>query len=928
MRRFIAYILMMMTMLSAIIFNTQAVMENKTDAMEYGPGTELVYSLSKRDASIYEQAKYPDIRDNGTQYLSDIDIEKKVMARLDTAGVRNAEVKVVEGKRVGEMESGYQLRVSLSPLSDTELANVKEILGYTGTLSIGTIGDTLVDYDAAGEFFYQDGDIATITYNGTTPYPTLHVKDTDSYDALKKAAQEASDNKVSSMRRFEADDSSSDSTNSDATTVYLWMDKTTDDTYDKAFGTHDTVVMEEVKSKVLAKIDLSNWDSDNLALSITSDLDGNAWTISTARAFVNMLNCTDYGFNINLLYENNISASFGQNALNLTYIICGVVLLVICALLIVFYGLSGLTASVSLLGSILFTFFLSFMLGFEFSVAAIGAGVVIAILSLFISINYFERVKAEMRKGKDVEKANREGYHKSYLVSLDASLVALIFSIFCFLIANGAYKTFFGFIMVGSFFTFLITDYLDKWMNYWLVKDGANSKLPFFSLRPLKAEKKNPKFASADKKHFSHKMLIILPAVAALCLGIGFPLRYSLSDSPKSFFSNSQDFANTYTLNITYRDNVQAYDALSSKENYLEYLVAMGTNDPRIGSYQAISVEDKDSTKITNKAFFYYDSSISNVNVVEKSDEEGNKYYMMYYSINVDRDLNNVLDDSKKSVIQTIQDMMDTDTKVTHENGSITNYSPFNMDSHGDRTTLVVNSYRTYATNVAHTTNNMILMVYLISVFAFVYIFCRYGLNVSLAALTSGTLMATLELGLLSLIPIPFTSYTPIAVLISVIVLNILFIATLGRNKETLKEEKIRKTATLEQRVDIANESAKRSLYISIPVLSIVLIFAISLAFVNKELLGLSLALILFTLLDFVVLYFFSVPFYVYLASHISFKRLSESFAKQREARAAKRKQKKAEEKRVAGPDGIVYVDDGPHETIVPGLNDFRHSGD
>ena len=106
MRRFIAYILMMMTMLSAIIFNTQAVMENKTDAMEYGPGTELVYSLSKRDASIYEQAKYPDIRDNGTQYLSDIDIEKEVMARLDTAGVRNAEVKVVEGKRVGEMESG------------------------------------------------------------------------------------------------------------------------------------------------------------------------------------------------------------------------------------------------------------------------------------------------------------------------------------------------------------------------------------------------------------------------------------------------------------------------------------------------------------------------------------------------------------------------------------------------------------------------------------------------------------------------------------------------------------------------------------------------------------------------------------------------------------------------------------------------------
>ena len=36
MRRFLAYIVMMVTLVFALIFNTQAVLDQKTDAMEYG----------------------------------------------------------------------------------------------------------------------------------------------------------------------------------------------------------------------------------------------------------------------------------------------------------------------------------------------------------------------------------------------------------------------------------------------------------------------------------------------------------------------------------------------------------------------------------------------------------------------------------------------------------------------------------------------------------------------------------------------------------------------------------------------------------------------------------------------------------------------------------------------------------------------------
>lgn len=921
MRRFLAYILMMLTMLSAIIFNTQAVMENRTDAMEYGAGTELVYSLTKRDATKYDLTKDTDMQENGTEDLTAIDIESEVMERLDIAGVRNAEVNIVQGD---EDQVGYQLRVSLSPLSDTELNNVKEIIGITGSLSIATIGDTAIYYYSADEFFDTTQDnIAEITYNGTTPYPTLHVKDTESYDQLKKDAEEASSNKASEAHRYYADDTSSDSSDEesdDSTTVYLWTNRTTDDTYDKAFGTHDTVIQEAVKDKVIAKIDLNNWSEDSLALQITSDIDGNAWTISTARAFVNMLNCDDYGFDIEFLYQNVKTASFGTNAAETAYIVFGIFLIVLAILLIAFYGLAGITGAVTLMGSVLMTLFLAFSLGFEFSVATLSACAVIVGLSLLITVNYFERVKSEMRKGRDVEKANREGYHKSYLVSLDASAVALFASVFCFLICTGAFKTFFGVIMVGTIFTWLITNYVDKWMVYWLVKGQSDNNLPYFSFRKMRPEQKSKEIVSTDKKHFSRKTMIILPIIATVLLAVGLPVGYALNGNEHSFFNNSGDFANTYTLNITFRDNNQSYEPLSTAENYIQYIVDMG-NDTQasIGTYKAYD-KDEEVTD-TSGAYFIYDSNKANVNVVEKKDEEDNTYFMIYFSLNVDRDLNEATDKDGKDIINMIKEKMEISIPSDALNMSI---SPLE-DSHYAEDSLVVNSYLTKPTNVTHTSNYLFLVAYLLSVFTWIYIFLRYGLNISLASLASGTLLATFGFGLMSITRIPYNSYTPFAILIALLVLNLLLIPVLARNKETLKERGIRKTATPEERAEIANESAQRSLWITVPVLGFMIIYAIALGILNTQLFGLSIATIVFILLDYVILYFFAVPFYYFLATHVTFKRLKAAHEKHKAKRAAKRKVKKEEEKRVAGPDGIVYVDNGPHETIIPGLNDFRN---
>ena len=91
MRRFLAYIVMMLTVISTLVFNTQTIFESTTDAMEYGKSTQLTFSLTQREDNDYSISNYPNLNPS-IQKLDEIDIESKIMARLDDLGVRNAEV--------------------------------------------------------------------------------------------------------------------------------------------------------------------------------------------------------------------------------------------------------------------------------------------------------------------------------------------------------------------------------------------------------------------------------------------------------------------------------------------------------------------------------------------------------------------------------------------------------------------------------------------------------------------------------------------------------------------------------------------------------------------------------------------------------------------------------------------------------------------
>ena len=922
---------MMLTMVCCIIFNIQSVTETMSESMEYGSSTQLVYSISKRDESLYDGDMYPTITSGGTVEIEDVDIEDEVTDRLDAVGVRDADVEIVNGDSDG---NGWQLRVTFSPISSTELENVKMILGFNNNLSVCTVGDDYCMTADKGQFFDTDtDDVAELEYNGTTPYPTINLLSDSDFQQMKEYAEIAAE---AHSNDTPAEDSSSSETtvttspkmaegdeeeeedagNDESTKLYLWMNKTSEDTYDKAYGTNDTTVVQEVLDKVVAVLDVNNYDEDDCQIAITSDLDGSAFSISGARALVEALNADDYGFDIAYLYSNTVYATFGTTALTTTYIIMGVALLIVALLMILFFGLSGITGTLTMLVSVFVSLWLVTLMGFEFSIGTLIGLIVVAMQSLYISVNYFTHVKKELRKDRGMDKANREGYHKSFFYSLDASAIIFIGSILGFLCTTGHFTTIFGVMMIGSLFTFIITNYLDKWATYWLTKDGQ-TKMPVFGFnrkRNDKAEKENKdaKYVSSDSQHHSNKVWKGVGIATIALVAISLPLAAVFGADGYSIFNGSGQFESSYTLNVTFQTSSQYYSPLDTSEDFLLYIENIGTYDDGSGnSYIAYSSEDEDiPDTLEDNAFIYYPDTCY-VNQVEKSDEDGNTYYINYYTVDVSVDLNGIVLQNGLTVVEQITNVVSDE----YVNVDGTYVYPGRYSLYIDDT-LEIGSYLVSSGNYATSASYLIMLIFIIACMTAFYSFLRYGILVGLTELGGGGLYCALAVGLLAATRLPFNYYSGFGVILGLFAVSIAAIQLFGGNKYTLKEQGIRRDATPQQRELICNETINKQLNPTIIWLIFGLVFTIALYFVNSAMFSVATISLVSLALVLPLCLYVVAPFYYWLSTNISFARFHAWREKRREARGIQKAQ--------ADKNGIVYVDqDSPHETIIVGINEF-----
>ena len=932
-RRFLAYIVMVLTVICTIGFNTSRLLDSKTNTMEFSKGTQLVYEITKRDNTAYDQNYYPNLARAQNLDLYDIDVQSVVMKRLEIAGVRNAEVSLVKG---GDDNRGYQLRVNFSPLSTNELSNVKNILSMTGSLSVVVTGDDYYFTVDKGELLNASR-IADLIYDGTTPVPVLNVANTDDYDKLVDEAKKAYDNhkndtttssdnvssliKRSSVKRAaEGEEEESEEDKKGQGTVYLWYNKTVNDTFDLAFGKNSKYKVQEVNDKVLLPLYTTDYDSTTKQWKITKDKDGNDFNVSTARAFVNMLNCTDYGFDIRYLYSNSMTVPFGKNSNTTAIIAIPVAIGIVSLILILLYGFAGFNASLSLFLTAFLSMVLFVTLGFEFSIAGIIGFVVILALSVFMSVSYISRTRLELKKGRRIEKANKEGFRKSVILSLDVTAVTFFGSIFSFILAKGMYQTFFGMLIVGSLVAFLITVFLNYGLNYFLCKGVSTSKMPYFSwpfLSLIEKKKKevNLDLATCNKKRFTLKTLLVTGFLPLVLLAVVLPSAYAIKGDGH-LFNNSDDFKTTYVLNIDFRMNTEKYEKLETDRDYIQYIKDLGKSS-EFGKFLALEYGEEAGEEYKDLPVFYFSSDDLYTNILEKNDEKNLKYYVKSFSLKVDRDLSKVVVFSDGMTVTDSISLAMVKQNITSNDVEI---CP-GLDKNYVSEDFLVGCFVNQPLVISYYTGNLILMFFLFSIFASIYTLIRFGLSTFITHVTSGTLLSASVISLLALFQIPYNGFTGFAVLSAIVIFNVLIVSIFGKNRAHIKEKGLKGIASRDDKACTINTIFKESLPSNIALLLSSVLLLISILPIYTSTLMSPFSIYLISIVPIIVVsVLFSLPLFYILSTHISY-----SYIKNKYIEFIDRHKKNKEEKVIKLQKEIKYVDeDENHETIIPGMNDFR----
>ena len=174
--------------------------------------------------------------------------------------------------------------------------------------------------------------------------------------------------------------------------------------------------------------------------------------------------------------SRTVTASFGENSLNKTFIASIIGVAAIMLLLIILYRVSGFIASIGMMTYLFITLLVFHLCGGKLTlqgIAALVIGVGMAVDSAVIS---FSRIKEELKNKKTLKDAYQSGNKQSFISILDANVTTLIAAIVLFIFGESSVKGFATMLIISIVTTFVIMVYLTRYLIGLLVKTDKFNK--------------------------------------------------------------------------------------------------------------------------------------------------------------------------------------------------------------------------------------------------------------------------------------------------------------------------------------------------------------------------------------------------------------------------------------------------------------------
>ncbi|MDO4191046.1 MAG: protein translocase subunit SecDF [Bacteroidales bacterium] len=242
------------------------------------------------------------------------------------------------------------------------------------------------------------------------------------------------------------------------------------------------------------------------------------FTVEEAKDLANVLKSGKMPAPARIVQEDVVGPSLGQEAIHNGLISFIIAFCLVLIYMIFYYGLiPGLIADVALLCNVFFMFGILASFGAVLTLPGI-AGIVLTLgMSVDANVLIYERIREELRSGKQLHKAVNDGYSNAFSAIFDSNITTILTGAILFWFGSGPIKGFATTLIVGIVTSFFTAIFLSHLIYERLLKKNKERNIPFTTnLTKNWFQNTNINFVENRKKAYLFSGVILLTCIISL----------------------------------------------------------------------------------------------------------------------------------------------------------------------------------------------------------------------------------------------------------------------------------------------------------------------------------------------------------------------------------------------------------------------------
>jgi len=748
MRRFWSYILLAITALVTMGTIFPLFVTSTNSNIEYQNGHEIAFRLSSNDEA---GAKEVDEKGEAAKEIAEIMAE-----RLEKANVSRYEIDI----------QGYDtIKVTFADKTDEDYQNVAAYLSFNGSFAMSS----KINTEKMDEFKIVTGDQfltsdkayrGSKTMNGVTvPLYVLPVNKDALADVIE-AAMNAPETTTEEHDHEDGEEHEPETTS--ANYIYLCYNYNPD-APETFWNPDDPDGIGVADHYLLTKFDMTNeadrfldGEDDNKLYgfnqnSVSEDPETKRKGYAQLDLMVNLLNASKLDYKVTKMYENSLITPWVESlsttrdgvtsmTFNRTVMAALIAIVVLSLVFALYYKINSIALIVNALGTTFLGYGAMVLLSAEYSSLALIALIMIAVASIASSIIYFTKFKEECYRGRSLKKAHSDAFKKATLPMIDVSIIVPIIGIFCYIFGGVLLRSFSVICVLGGLCGLLLNFTLFRGMA-WLVANNTSfvGKYGYFGVDaekvpdPIKEEKQTYFGEYAEKDFTKKKKPVKIVHLAVFGITLIGAIVFSAIPSMKTY-RQKEETANTVLYFETQEDDYAAMSESYLKETYLDKIFVYDSDPTKAKSLSTL-LSSFDSHE---DAWVLYNSSELAV-----EDITTNNYVIVCK-------LNTKIADNIKAYWETYDpSIMDN---------SIIDVFETNRLSTDDELELSVKNVGIYSKGEVNVGYIVLGTGVAIAVLG-LYFMLRYKLSRGIAAMLLSATLATITVGLFSVLRLAVTNY-------------------------------------------------------------------------------------------------------------------------------------------------------------------------